>query len=87
MSFEIVHKPTFTNQLFAIPKERVVQVLEKVERLREDPRPHGDLKKKLHGYKGNVYRLQSGDYRVLYTYGDGWVTLLGVDDRKDVYKG
>ncbi len=87
MSFELIHKPTFTNQLFAIPKERVVQVLEKVERLREDPRPHGDLKKKLHGYKGNVYRLQSGDYRVLYTYGDGWVTLLGVDDRKDVYKG
>ncbi len=50
VSFEIVHKPTFTNQLFAIPKERVVQVLEKVERLREDPRPHGDLKKKLIGY-------------------------------------
>lgn len=87
MSFEIVHKPTFTNQLFAIPRERVVQVLEKVERLREDPKPHGDLKKKLHGYEGDVYRLRSGDYRVLYTYGDGWVTLLGVDDRKDVYKG
>ena len=87
MSFEIVHKPTFTNQLLAIPKERVVQVLEKVERLREDPRPHGDLKKKLHGYEGNVYRLRSGDYRVLYTYGDGWVTLLGVDDRKDIYRG
>jgi mRNA-degrading endonuclease RelE of RelBE toxin-antitoxin system len=87
LSFEVIHKPTFTNQLFAIPKERVVQVLEKVERLREDPRPHGDLKKKLHGYEGDVYRLRSGDYRVLYTYGDGWVTPLGVDDRKDVYKG
>lgn len=87
VSFEIVHKPTFTNQLLAIPRERIVQVLEKVERLREDPRPHGDLKKKLHGYRGNVYRLRSGDYRVLYSYGDGWVTLLGVDSRKDVYKG
>ncbi len=87
MSFEIIHKPTFTNQLLAVPKERVVQILEKVERLREDPSPHGTLKKKLHGYSGNVYRLRSGDYRVLYTYGDGWVTLLGVDERKDVYKG
>ena len=50
MSFEIIHKPTFTNQLLAVPKERVVQILEKVERLREDPSPHGTLKKKLHGY-------------------------------------
>jgi superfamily I DNA/RNA helicase/mRNA-degrading endonuclease RelE of RelBE toxin-antitoxin system len=87
VSFEIVHKPTFTNQLLAIPRERVVQILEKIERLREDPSPHGNLKKKLHGYKGDVYRLRSGDYRVLYSYGNGWVTLLGVDDRKDVYKG
>lgn len=87
MSFELIHKPTFTNQLLAIPKEQVVQILEKTERLREDPAPHGKPKKKLHGYTGNVYRLRSGDYRVLYTYGDGWVTLLGVDARKDVYKG
>ena len=87
MSFELIHKPTFTNQLLAIPKERVVQILEKTKILTEDPSPHGSQKKKLHGYTGNVYRLRSGDYRVLYTYGDGWVTLLGVDDRKDIYKG
>jgi superfamily I DNA/RNA helicase/mRNA-degrading endonuclease RelE of RelBE toxin-antitoxin system len=87
MSFEIIHKPTFTNQLLAIPKERVLQVLEKIEVLRDDPKPHGSLKKKLHGYKGDVYRLRSGDYRIIYTYGDGWVALLGVDARKDIYKG
>ena len=87
MSFELIHKPTFTNQLLAIPKERVVQILEKTKILTEDPSPHGSQKKKLHGYTGNVYRLRSGDYRVLYTYGDGWVTLLGVDNRKDVYRG
>ena len=87
MSYELIHKPTFTNQLLAIPKERVVQILEKTKILTQDPSPHGGQKKKLHGYTGNVFRLRSGDYRVLYTYGDGWVTLLGVDDRKDVYKG
>ncbi|BAZ08928.1 hypothetical protein NIES4071_07340 [Calothrix sp. NIES-4071] len=27
------------------------------------------------------------DYRIIYTYGDGWVVLMGVDARKDVYKG
>ncbi|MBD2463394.1 UvrD-helicase domain-containing protein [Oscillatoria sp. FACHB-1407] len=87
MPFEIIHKPTFTNQLLAIPKERVVQILEKIEVLRDDPKPHGSLKKKLHGYKGDIYRLRSGDFRIIYTYGDGWVALLGVDARKDVYKG
>ena len=87
MSFEIIHKPTFTNQLLAIPKERVIQVLEKIEVLRDDPKPHGKLKKKLHGYKGDIYRLRSGDFRIIYTYGDGWVALLGVDARKDIYKG
>ena len=86
MPFEIIHKPTFTNQLLAIPKERVIQVLEKIEVLRDDPKPHGKLKKKLHGYKGDIYRLRSGDFRIIYTYGDGWVALLGVDARKDVYK-
>jgi len=87
MRFEIIHKPTFTNQLLAIPKERVIQVLEKIEVLRDDPKPHGKLKKKLHGYKGDIYRLRSGDFRIIYTYGDGWVALLGVDARKDIYKG
>ncbi|MCT7953080.1 AAA family ATPase [Ancylothrix sp. C2] len=87
MPFELIHKPTFTNQLFAIPKERILQILEKIEVLRDDPKPHGNLKKKLHGYKGDVYRLRSGDYRIIYTYGDKWVALLGVDARKDVYKG
>lgn len=87
MPFEIIHKPTFTNQLLAIPKERVIQILEKIEVLRDDPKPHGSLKKKLHGYKGDIYRLRSGDFRIIYTYGDGWVALLGVDARKDIYKG
>lgn len=86
MPFEIIHKLTFTNQLLAIPKERVIQVLEKIEVLWDDPKPHGKLKKKLHGYKGDIYRLRSGDFRIIYTYGDGWVALLGVDARKDVYK-
>ncbi|MBE9212886.1 AAA family ATPase [Plectonema cf. radiosum LEGE 06105] len=87
MNYEIIHKPTFTNQLLGIPKEYVVQILEKIEFLRDDPKPKGNLKKKLHGYKEKIYRLRSGVYRIIYTYGDGWVILLGVDARKDVYKG
>lgn len=62
-------------------------MLGKVDMLRDDPSPDGKVKKKLHGYKGDVYRLRSGDYRIIYAYGNGLVALLGVDARKDVYKG
>lgn len=87
MAYELVHKRTFQNQLLDLPKEQVVHVLEKVDLLRDDPSPDGKVKKKLHGYKGDVYRLRSGDYRIIYAYGSGLVALLGVDARKDVYKG
>lgn len=85
--YELIHKPTFHNQLLNVPREHLLQILEKTDLLRSDPAPRGNAKKKLHGYKGNVYRLRAGNYRVLYTFGQGWVALLGVDDRKDVYKG
>jgi superfamily I DNA/RNA helicase/mRNA-degrading endonuclease RelE of RelBE toxin-antitoxin system len=87
MSFELLHKPTFTNQLLALPKEFVVQVLEKVQRLCDDPMPDGKVKKKLKGYKNDVYRLRSGDLRIIYTIAGNCVALLGVDDRKEVYRG
>ena len=87
MSFEIIHKPTFTNQFLAVPPGEWRQITQKIEGLREAPEPDGKTKKKLVGYKGNVYRLRSGDYRILYAYGSGMVTLLGVDNRKDVYRG
>lgn len=87
MGFEMVHKPTFVNQLLVIPPDRIKQVIKKTEVLRDNPYPDGDSKKKLQGYRGNIYRLRSGDYRILYTFDNSCVTLLTVDARKDVYRG
>lgn len=87
MTYELVQKPTFLNQLRAVPAKELHQVLAKVELLQKAPQPDGKNKKRLVGYKGAVYRIRSGDYRILYTFGEGWVTLLGVDHRKDVYEG
>lgn len=42
LEFEIIHKPTFTNQLLAISKEQILHILEKIEVLRNDPKPHGN---------------------------------------------
>jgi len=87
VNFEVIHKRTFENQLRGLPPDRRLQIMDKIGILRDDPNPHEPLKKQLHGYKDRVYRLRSGDFRVIYTFGDGWVTLLGVYDRKDAYRG
>ena len=89
MSYEIDLKPTFLNQLTALPQKEVAHVMDKVRILQEAPAPDSKSKKRLVGYKGAVYRIRSGNYRILYTFNEseGWVVLLGVDNRKDVYKG
>lgn len=85
-TYELIHKPTFRHQLLALPNNISMQVLKKIELLGDDPTPNPPTKKKLHNYAGNIYRLRMGDWRVLYTYGDGWVTLLGVDNRATIYE-
>jgi superfamily I DNA/RNA helicase/mRNA-degrading endonuclease RelE of RelBE toxin-antitoxin system len=84
--YQLVYTKTFSDQLQGLPKPTRHQVVDKALSLQTDPRSHGDVKKKLHGYKGDIYRLRSGDFRILYAFGEGYVRLLGVDDRKDVYK-
>lgn len=85
--YELIHKPTFSSQLLALPSVEIPRVLEKVNLLQTSPQPDAKNKKRLKGYKQPIYRIRSGTYRVLYTFGDGWVALLGVDHRKDVYDG
>lgn len=89
MAFELILKATFVNQLQNIPLRDTSRILHAIELLRRDPEPNGPQKKKLHGFQGDIYRLRVGDYRVIYSYSlDGnWITLLGVDNRKDVYRG
>jgi superfamily I DNA/RNA helicase/mRNA-degrading endonuclease RelE of RelBE toxin-antitoxin system len=89
MSYEIIQKPTFLNQLLGLPSRELSHVLEKVKLLQADPAPDAKNKKRLTNYVGAVYRIRAGDYRIVYTFdeGQGWVALLGVDSRKDVYRG
>ena len=81
---EINTKPTFWNELHALPRRVVPVVTEKVTWLQADPLPDRDLKKKLKGQDG-IYRLKVGDYRLLYTFGDTWIRLLAIRLRRDVY--
>jgi len=88
MSYELNLKPTFMNQLLALPKAEYANIMSKVQMVQDAPQPDGKNKKRLKGYKYPIYRIRSGDYRIIYAFNEdpAWVALLGVDIRRDVYE-
>lgn len=88
LGYNLVVKPGFLNQLCALHPNAMPQIMSKVGLLQSAPAPDAKNKKKLVGYKRDIYRLRSGDYRILYTFNQtaGWVALLAVDNRKDIYR-
>jgi superfamily I DNA/RNA helicase/mRNA-degrading endonuclease RelE of RelBE toxin-antitoxin system len=78
-SFELNIKPSFMADLLTLPSKKTARMVQqKVEELQKDPTPDGHHKKKLKGHAEPVYRLRCGDYRVFYTFGQGWIRLLGI---------
>ena len=71
-------------ELARIPTKEAIRLTEKINDLRENPRPKGCVK--LSGTK-NEYRIRVGNYRVLYTVEDGvlLVHVFKIGNRKDVY--
>lgn len=76
---------TFLNELLNLPKNISKKVPQIIEILANDPiSAQGDAKK-LRQYE-NVYRVHVGrDYRLIYSFGQGWVKLLSIRHRSDVY--
>jgi mRNA interferase RelE/StbE len=75
--------------LKAIPAKFRGQIRRKIESLAADPHPPGC--KKLDGVTSgadSVYRVRSGDYRVLYAVRSNphQILVLDIGDRKDVYR-
>ena len=58
---------------------------EKIDSLEQNPRPTGC--KRLRGKRG-IYRVRSGDYRIIYTIKDNQLLVLVVQigHRRDVYR-
>jgi superfamily I DNA/RNA helicase/mRNA-degrading endonuclease RelE of RelBE toxin-antitoxin system len=84
---EINIKPSCMKEIQAYPASQSAQLWEKINFLVNDPLPDGKLKKKLQA-ADNLYRLRVGDYRIFYSFGKNWVSLLGLRRRKeDTYKG
>ncbi len=64
------------------------QIVTKIESLAKDPRPQGSKRvQNVTDGSNPVYRVRSGDYRILYCIRDGQtIVVLDIGDRKDVYR-
>ncbi|MBI4603510.1 MAG: type II toxin-antitoxin system RelE/ParE family toxin [Planctomycetes bacterium] len=84
MAYTIDVRPKAARQLEALPPRIQRQVAARIDSLAVDPRPPGS--KKLKGVE-ELYRLRSGDYRIIYQVQDKrlLVLVLRIADRKDVY--
>ena len=71
-----------TDDLKDISKEVRGKIHQDLKVLESAPFPSGTHVKRLRGFRPPVYRLRSGDFRVLYHIQGNTVTILRVIDRK-----
>jgi len=83
-AYKIFFKNSVEKDFKVIPKKDLVKILERIDRLSEDPRPPGC--EKLSGQR--KYRLRQGRYRILYSIQDDELTIwvVKVGHRKDIYR-
>ena len=82
--YKIYFRESVEKDFRTIPKKDVVKILQRIESLTKEPRPHGC--EKLTGHER--YRLRQGRYRIVYSIQDKvlsiWIVRVG--HRKDVYR-
>jgi len=81
--YKLFFKKSVQKDFDAIPKKDLRRILNRIEALAKDPRPHGC--EKLTGQER--YRLRQGRYRIVYSIQDDELTVwvVKVGHRKDIY--
>jgi mRNA-degrading endonuclease RelE of RelBE toxin-antitoxin system len=83
IKWNVIAPPTFMNELIGLPQQVSRLVTQKVKVLERDPiSAQGDAKK-IGNHKPPIYRVRIGAYRLFYSFGDGWIKLIGVRKRDD----
>ena len=77
--------PAALKQLQALPRPDQRRVRDRIDRLADNPRPHGSTK--LEG-ADDLHRIRVGQYRVIYSIHDKElvVVVVRVGNRRDVYR-
>ena len=86
MIYEVRISNSAAKEIQNLPKQEIKKVVSKIEGLAENPRPVGC--KKLEGTKEKLWRLRSGNYRIVFAIEDTIkiVEVRSVGDRKQIYK-
>ena len=85
-SYKVLIKASAGKELAAVgSKVDRIRLVEKIEGLASNPRPHGA--EKLAGY-ADRYRIRQGNYRVIYSISDSAreITIYKIGDRKEIYR-
>jgi mRNA interferase RelE/StbE len=86
MVYKIEIAEKLEKRMHKIPKKDRERLFERIDSLAHDPRP--DDCKKLRGNRNPpLYRIRSGNYRIVYVIQDKLLIILivDVDHRKDIY--
>ncbi len=83
--YSVLISPSAWRELMNLPEQVQQQVIAVIESLESNARPSGVVK--LEG-ESELYRVRSGDYRVVYQIDDAVlrVLIIKVANRREVYK-
>ncbi len=83
--YKVVFEKRAKQDLTKIPQKYLIKIKRKIDLLGEDPRASGC--KKLQGFK-NLYRIRSGNYRIIYQVIDDQVIVIivAVKHRRSSYR-
>jgi Cytotoxic translational repressor of toxin-antitoxin stability system len=86
MVYFIRFKRSAEKELEKLPKAAILKISKVIDSLAENPRLNGA--KKLEGQKESLWRIRSGDYRIIYLIEDvvKIVEIRKIGHRKDIYK-
>jgi len=82
--FDIQLTCSAVDDLECIPEARQKKIIASIKNLSSNPFAPGPNIKKLKGFKPPIYRIRSGDFRVLYRVYDKTIIIMRVIDRKDL---
>ena len=83
--YKLLYARSVVKDLKKVPKEEREKIIEKIQLLVSNPYLSGSVP--LQGSSG-LFRIRSGDYRIIYTVNNGELTILiiKIGHRKEVYR-
>jgi len=82
--FDIQLTYSAVDDLGCVPEDRRIKIIASIKKLSSNPFAPSPNIKKLKGFKPPIYRIRSGDFRVLYRVHDKTIIIMRVIDRKDI---